>query len=61
MAETLLARYRLRKLQPPGGCGDIAAQQAGSNEKRKGSGKMAIQAARHGELEQPKNKSGHDR
>jgi hypothetical protein len=61
MAETLLARYRVCKLEPPGGCGDVAAQEAGSHEKRKGTRKMTIQAASHGEFDQPKKKSGYDR
>ena len=57
----LLLRYPMCELDPPGRCGDIAAQQAGGNKKSDSDVKRTIQAARHGQLDQPQDKNDRDR
>src|ERR1035441_8957152 len=57
----LLLRYPMRELDPPGRRGDIAAQQTGGKKKSDSDVKRTIQAARHGQLDQPQDKNDRDR
>ena len=57
----LLLRYPMRELDPPGRRGDIAAQQTGGNKKSDSDVKRTIQAARHGQFDQPQDKNDRDR
>lgn len=57
----LLLRHPMREQDPPGPRGDIAAQQTGGNKKSDSNVKRTIQAARHGQLDQPQDKNDRDR
>ncbi len=61
VSPALLLRYPMRELDPPGRRGDIAAQQTGGNKKSDSDVKRTIQAARHGQLDQPQDKNDRDR